>query len=154
VARPSKVYPNGYPDAALNITCQWVGLKKENGNGQGYDSDVRLDASTDREPCSKAAEETAEWLSRPAVALPVLVRWLPASDALLLGRRVGFRHRSRLDFRLSSEYGLRRHIGRGCGRGSEDLYRVGMPRLGQTLALGGDDGGAPFSSVTPSAPRR
>src|SRR6476660_7805893 len=100
-------------------------------------------------PYSIAAEETAKWLSRPAVALPILVRWLSASDVLLLGSPIGFRHGSRRGFRLSSEHSVRRHIGRGCGLGGEDLYRDRMPRLGQTLPLAGDYGRRRFLQRCP-----
>src|SRR5215471_15068412 len=78
----------------------------------------------------ETAEEIRITVSRPAVALPVVIRLLPASNAPLLGRRhFGFRYGSRLDLWLSSENGVRRHIGRGCRRSGEDLCRVRTPRL-------------------------
>jgi len=39
---------------------------------------------------------------------------------------------------LSAKYRLRCHVGSGCWRGGESLYRIGMPGFWQTDAITGD----------------
>src|SRR4030095_12016488 len=86
---------------------------------------------------SVAAERSVILVSRPSLA-SVVVRRLLADDALLLGWRLSPRRtgrgldlrqnfRRRVNLRLSSQYEWRRHVGRRCGRGGEDLFRIRTP---------------------------
>src|SRR6186713_3551266 len=83
-------------------------------------------------------------LVRLVVVLPVAGG---LRDAIIFGWRFSprrarcgpdFVQNVRLRLGLSSTYRRRCHVGRGCWRGAERLYRVGMPWLWQTNAVAGD----------------
>jgi len=87
-------------------------------------------------------------ISRRAVVLSKFCRRLSVGDTIILewrlsprGTRRGLdcqKFRRRWDLRCGDQHERRRHVGRRCRRGGEDLCRIREMGLWQTDPLGGD----------------
>ena len=94
--------------------------------GRHRRNEIAKSSESAKEEESVTAERTAISISRPSLALSVVVvRQLLAGDAVLLGWSQNFSRR----LGLSSKHSLRRHVRLGRRCGDKSLYRIGTPGL-------------------------